>query len=333
MNRLLSVALALAATASLAQSPYVFEGVSIVTDLQPAWSGPAERVGDRVRVASYNIENFSDGFGDGGERTPERVRSQSSLAASFIDEIDPHVIVLMEIENAKSLKILNDALKKPFPLAYVTKLGDGSDDEQKLNLAVLSRIPVEQVTETDFGPLRGPGRPTRGILRTVVALDPERRLAIYSLHLKSNFGNRQRNIAQRTYTTQKVRDDAEALRAAQPQYQWEMIVAGDMNIDPELPEFQGDTSLKPLAGWRDLWVGRPIHERTTVPTRFGDSNLEFPPAAFDRILTSADLGVAPWVAGEAQVLPKGVFSRDVNSLPGDNGHVSDHYPVWVDLTR
>ncbi len=48
----------------------------------------------------------------------------------------------------------------------------------------------------------------------------------------------------------------------------------------------GDPSLKPLSDWKDLWRGRPLAERTTLPTRYGDPKLEFPPACFDRLFAS-----------------------------------------------
>ena len=301
----------------------------------PAWSRPDEtsKPGDLIRVAAYNIEHFTDAVGDGPDRTPERLSRQARMAAELIQEINPQVVLLMEIENATSLAALNQALTTPFPVGYVTQLGNGAPDEQKLNLAVLSRLPLAEVAEVDFGPLNGPGRPTRGYLRAVLDLGEGHRLAVYAVHLKSNFGYRPRNVAQRQGTMKLIAEDAAALAASDPAVTWEMLVAGDTNVDPEQPEFAGDASLKPLKEWRDLWRGRPLAERTTVPTRYGDPALEFPPACFDRLFASPELTRKPWQAGEPQALARGVETRRVIAKPGEGNHISDHYPVYVDLTR
>lgn len=299
------------------------------------WARPdaVRQPGERVRVASYNIEHFTDGIGDDPDRTPDRVRGQAQRAAALLNEIKADVVLLMEIENTNSLVALNTYLDPAYPQAYITRLGDGAPDEQKLNLAVLSQFPVQEAREVDFGPLTGPGRPTRGFLRATIELGDQHRLVVYAVHLKSNFGHRPRNIAQRQHTMEMIAADARALAASDPTVQWEMLVAGDTNVDPDQPEFAGDPSLKPLKDWKDLWRGRPLAERTTVPTRYGDPALEFPPACFDRLFASTGLSEAPWKVGEPQAVPRGVDTRRVNAKPGEGEHISDHYPVYVDLVR
>ena len=314
---------------------FTYAGQPRVEPTQPAWSRPeAMRApGERIRVASYNIEHFTDGVGDGPERTPERMQEQARRAARLLDEIKPDILLVMEVENAASLAALNGFLSDPLPEARVTRLGDGSNDDQKMNLAVLSRFPLAGQQETDFGPLTGPGRPTRGFIRAEVDLGEGHRLVLYAVHLKSNFGHRPRNIAQRKATLELIAADARALAASRPDLTWEMLVAGDTNVDPELPEFAGDPSLQPLKEWKDLWRGRPLADRTTLPTRYGDPALEFPPACFDRLFASRELLQSPWKVGAPQVLQKGVDTRRVTSMPGEGEHISDHYPIYVDVIR
>lgn len=324
------------ALATLARAEeFTFTGEVRVEQPVTAWAHPAETQppGERIRVAAYNIEHFTDGQGDGPDRTPERVSNQARRAAALLNEIGPAVILLMETENERVLGELNAHLQPPFPVAYITRLGDGSNDQEKMNLGLLSRLPVAAVTEVDFGPLKGPGRPTRGFLRAVLDLDEGHRLVLYAVHLKSNFGYRPRNIAQRQSTLEMIAEDARKLAASDPSVHWEMLIAGDTNVDPELPEFAGDPSLKPLKEWKDLWRGRPLAERTTVPTRYGDPALEFPPACFDRWFASPGLTEAPWRAGAPQALPRGVETRRIDSKPGEGEHVSDHYPIYVDLLK
>lgn len=324
----------LTATAVYAEE-FTYTGQPRVEEPQRAWRDAARElpVGDQVRVAAYNIEHFTDGLNDGPDRTPELVQRQAEQAAAILNEIKPDVLLLMETESTNSLLALNAFLKPDFPVAYITRLGDGAPDEQKMNLAVLSRLPVQSTTEVDFGPLSGPGRPTRGFLRATLDLGQGHRLVVYVVHLKSNFGHRPRNIAQRHATMEMIAQDARALAASDASVQWEMLVAGDTNVDPESPEFAGDRSLRPLKDWKDLWRGRPLIERTTVPTRYGDPALEFPPACFDRLFASTALTQPPWQVGEPQALARGVDTRRVDSKPGDGEHVSDHYPVYVDIVR
>ncbi len=283
-------------------------------------------------MASYNIENFTDAEGDGPDRTVDRRDEQARGAASLLDRIDADVVVFMEVENGGILGVLNQRLARPFPVGYATYFENAEGRPEKLNLGVMSRLALESVDELDFGRLQGPGKPTRGVLRVLIHLDEGRKLAVYAVHLKSNYGHRPRNMAKRRHAMQLVMDDALKLAVSQPGIQWEMLVVGDMNVDPELPEFARDPSLDPARDWLDLWRGRPQLERATVPTRVGDPAREFPPACFDRIVASPALGEAPWRAGSPQVLQEGV-SPLTSSIPGVDGHISDHFPVWVDLTR
>ena len=286
-----------------------------------------------LRVASYNIEHFTDAVNDGADRTPEAAQAQAGGAAGFIGRIHPDLIVLQEIEGEGSVRLLNSKLAKPFPQALVTRFGEGAQNEEKLNIAALARVPLLQACEIDFGKLTGPGRPTRGVLRFQVDLGEQRRLLVYAFHLKSNFGNKPRNIAQREATTRIIAEDAASVRGASPDVQWETIAMGDANVDPESAEFATDTSLKPFSDWVDLWHGIPLAERATCPTRVGDPATTFPPVTFDRIFVSPSLTNAPWIAARPGVIQEGCATNDSSILPGTQGHVSDHYPVFVDLQR
>lgn len=289
-----------------------------------------------VRVSSYNIENFTDGVGDGPDRTEARVATQVKGAAAILDGIDADIQIIVEIEGANSLRLLNSALKKPYPLGWITDLGsgDGGKHEQKLNIALLSRFPLDEIREVDFAELSGPGRPTRGLLRFQKDLGDGHALLGYGVHLKSNWGVKERNIAQREHALQILTNDISWVQSKRKAGTWEMIVLGDTNVDPALlPQFDGDTSFAPLASWRDLWTDVPASNRVTCDSRHGDPALEFPPATFDRIFVSTDLTAAPWQAGKISSVVSGTCTADSHMPPGEGGHVSDHYPVYVDLTR
>ena len=300
-------------------------------EVKADWEG-VKPPGERLRVASYDIQDFADAVRDGPNRTIERLNRQASLAAVLIGEIDPDILVMQEIENGRALAVLNAALPNPYPLAYITRFSEGGNRE--LNVAVLSRVALSGVRELDFGRLSGPGRPPRGVLTFVANLDDRHKLLVYGVHLKANYGENDRNIAKRFHAIKLVAEDAARVKSRYPGYEWEMIVMGDMNVDPDVEQFARDPSLDPLKEWKDLWRGRPIEERATIPTRYGDPAFEFPPAAFDRIFASPELIKDPWKVGTPSVLQRGVDTQNVLVVGGENDvHVSDHFPVYVDLTR
>lgn len=299
-----------------------------------AWGGdgPAAFSQDRIRVAFYNLEHFTDGIGDGPDRTSEKVTAQAAGAAGLLDEIDADIVLIAEIENTKSLSELNRHLKRPYAFGWTSDFGDGQKSGDKLNHALLARAAPVDVVEIDYSTLQGAGRPPRGSLRARFDLGDGHQLVVYSAHLKSNFGYRPRNMYQRRHGLQWLANDARALQKGSSD-RFELLVLGDMNVDPDSPEFAGDWSLSPFRGWRDLWRGRPLPERATVPTRFGDPALEFPPACFDRIYAGGDATNAPWTVSAPGVLQRGVNTRTIKALPGEDGHISDHHPVWVDVLR
>ncbi len=291
-------------------------------------------VGSKIRFCSYNIQDFTDGLGDGSNRTPALARTQARHAAGLIRSINPDVVVMQEIENGESVAMLNESFRKPYPLAYVARFGSGTQRKDKLNIALLSRVPIANLREIDFEYMDGNWCPVRGVLSFTIPAGKGHRFLVYAVHLKSNFGERARNIAMRESAMRLIRKDADYLVKKNPGIQWEVMVLGDMNVDPDDWQFKKDTTLAPLADWHDLWLGRSLSERATVPTRHGNPMLEFPPACFDRFIVSPGLKLEPWVAGEPVRLLRGVNTDDITAVPGlGRDHISDHYPVYLDIWR
>ena len=275
---------------------------------------------------------------------PEGIAAQTEQVmrniAAILDETAADVVVLEEVENARVLSLLNDRLETPFPYGWTTRLRRASGRRDKLNLALLSRFPPEEVREISFAGMDyRSARPTRGAIFARFALGEGRKLAVYGVHLKSNYGEAPRNQAERTIALAAVVADAaaERMRLAGEGMSLSVVVLGDFNTDPDNAEFAADPSLEPLAGgFCDLWRGRPIEERTTIPTRRGgEPGSEFPPACFDRVFASRDLcgGGEGWRIAPPQVLARGVATEAGGALPGEAGHVSDHYAVFADLLR
>lgn len=290
--------------------------------------------GPVLRVASYNIQDFFEGD-DAQRRTWANARRQARLAARIVDHIEADVLLLQEFETAEMVRLFNNKLNQPFAFGYVTRLGENLGQHHRLNLAVLSRFPLEDVTEIDFTSMTGPGRPTRGLLRFILSLPGELDLVIYNLHLKSNWGDAHRNQSQRHHALRLLRKDFASFKESRGEATpTALLIGGDFNTDPEAPSFAGDDSLRPLDDLIDLWAGRPLAERITVPTRYGVSHLQFPPVTFDRFYVSSHLKDGPWIAGQPHVLYLGVYTNDVRVVAGENEKAaSDHYPLFFDLYR
>lgn len=307
--------------------------------LAPEADAPAPALSNRIRIATYNLEHFTDGRNDEPERTPAVFMAHARGAAEIIAEADPDVLVLQEVENARTLEFLNAQFAAPYPYVYVSKLRQSSGANERLNLALLARRPPRNVRQLGFASLGGKGRPARGALAAEFELGADQRLLVYNVHLKSNYGEAPKNQAQRAIALHHVAADAVAETFQNDPVSTAVLILGDTNVDPDSEAFAADPSLDPLAGgYVDLWRGRPIEERTTIPTRQagaeGDPLLVFPPAAFDRVFVSRNLAAnGPWRAQPPQALQKGTDTADNQTPPGINGHVSDHHLVYVDLVR
>jgi endonuclease/exonuclease/phosphatase family metal-dependent hydrolase len=311
-------------------------GDPLIEPIQPAFvSGelPAG-TGDHLRIAFYNIEMFTDGIQDGQQRNEALALQQARGAAAIVDEIEADILLVSEVENGRALGMLNDGLAKPFPSGYMAEFGTGGRRREKMNIGMLTRYQPESVHEIDFGPLTGEGRPTRGVFRAIFSLDEDRALLIYSTHLKSNWGSRKKNYAQRYHAMRLIKEDVERVVLAQPERSWEKLLMADFNSDPDSPQFEGDPTWQVLTDWMDLWSEhadlKNIH---TLPTRFGDPRFEFPPALFDRILAHPGTREAPWTVSLPSVIPRGTATSNVNIKPGEGDHVSDHYPIYLDINR
>ncbi len=330
------LALALLSGPATAFTPFAVEGEPLLEPAVPVYENPAPAAtsADRIRVAFYNIEMFTDGIRDGRTRTPENVLAQAQGAAGIVEEINPDILIVAEIENASVLSMLNAALTEPYPVGHIVQFGTGGRRAEKMNIAMLSRFTPESVHEIDFGPLTGPGRPTRGVFRAIFDLGDQHFLLVYASHLKSNWGKADRNYSQRYHGMKLMLDDKRALVAAHPGRTWEVMYLGDVNTDPAIESFADDPTLGVIGHWHDMWAEHPdVATIITVPTRYGDPYREFPPALFDRILVHPGLREAPWSVTMPGVLAKGTETNDVNTLPGQGGHISDHYPIFIDAVR
>ncbi|MEM7390800.1 MAG: endonuclease/exonuclease/phosphatase family protein [Verrucomicrobiota bacterium] len=293
-------------------------------------------MGETIKVCTYNIQNLLDGINDPYYRTSLKTKRQTEGAARILSELNADIVFLQEIENHVILSRLNKLIEKPYPIAYITQF----DDSKKINVALLSRVPIHNVRELEFSRWGDPAKPPRGTLRAEVDLGKNRRLLAYGVHLKSNHGSHkspdehEKNIAKRVAALRIIKDDVDRIQEADPEVNYESIIVGDFNTDPDVERFASDPTIDVLESWKDLWRGFPLDERTTLAERQGDPELAWPSICFDRVVVSPGLTKAPWRADRPHVLQKGVDIANIYVHPGENDiHVSDHYPVYVELRR
>ena len=94
---LITVLAAVVATAARAEEAFPSAGVPAVDVPAVAFEerGALAPVGDRLRVAAYNIENFTDAEGDGEDRTAETMKLQAQGAAANLDQIGADVVMVI----------------------------------------------------------------------------------------------------------------------------------------------------------------------------------------------------------------------------------------------
>jgi len=308
--------------------------VPLIQDVETLSMGTEAVLGDKIRIATYNIQNLTDGEDDGYRRTTLITTRQVNNAAKIINDMNADILTIQEIENMAVLKRLNGQLSTPYANLYIAQFSSSSRDE-KINVALASRFPLLDVVELEFSAVAdAPVRLSRGTVRFMLQLEEGRNLLGYGVHLKSNHGEHEVNVQKRKISAEIIRTDADSVIAANPDVTFEVVVLGDTNVDPDLPKWAEDPSLSPFADWVDLWKGLPIEVRTTIDTRAGDPELAFPPACFDRIIVSPDLQESPWTISQPVAVHAGVDTNNIYVYPGQNDiHVSDHYPVYADIVK
>ena len=139
----------------------------------------------RLRVVTYNILLGGQGRGD--------------RIAAVLDRVDADVIALQEANDVDLVRSLAQRLGMRMVVAK-------PNDASKLNLAVLSRLPV-----TGWRAHRHPGRMLRAHLVCEVAVNAPglSRLRIHNVHLAARFGEKNKGEARRLHELEAILGDIE----------------------------------------------------------------------------------------------------------------------------
>lgn len=225
-----------------------------------------------VRVASWNLENFFDGWND-PYREDERTEPASISAprrqrvADALRLLDADVVCLQEVENRFALE---EFVRAYLPDAgYEVVLVEGNDG-RGIDVALLSRLPVEAVTSyRNRRFLAADGseqRFQRDLLR--VRIGGALQADVFVVHLKSQGGGEAADLVREA----EAREAAAILRAElERDPQWRALVAGDFNEvlgEPAMESFLAPRAAGGAA-LRDLCAGTesPTYHRPPYVSR------------------------------------------------------------------
>lgn len=233
--------------------------------------------GGDFRLASWNVRNFFDPVDDSNQDevpTPNEFQTKLSELGAVLNSLDADFVALQEVENLSCLQALNDSLEAPYP-----QLGllEGNDKQRGIDVAFLSRLPVEEVVSHAQATLpRHPDvsknyRFSRDCLE--VKLDTEPPVTILINHLKSSRSDAKGSAAKRLVQSKGIVEIAE--RVDKPSERAVFIV-GDLNDEAE------SWSLRPLfERYSDAFATTPMKQRVTH--RYGKKG-----SAIDHILLDSD---------------------------------------------
>lgn len=245
--------------------------------------------------------------------------------ARVIAEVNPDILVLVEVENRPTLERFHDQVLAPQLAAvhaqpYAYNMVIDGNDARGIDVGILSRYPIMRMRShiTD----RADGRTvfSRDCPEYFLDLGQNRELVILPNHFASKGSDRTGD--RRSVQAKQVRKIYEALRASQKQ----VIVAGDLNDHP-----QGG-SLDALLKQTDLRDAMSLSQYSGLPGTFQRATAA---EKIDYLLLS------PALAGRVtrvDVERRGYYAptkwpsfENITRETKDRNQASDHHCLWAEL--
>ena len=249
---------------------------------------------EALRLLTWNLQWFP-----GGQPASTKVEKlvHLSRAREALAELSPDIICLQEIQSA-------DAVNKLLPALPGFSLQVLSNFNGTQQIAILSKLAASTAFAQEFEP--SANTPPRGFVYAEYR-SGNRHLLVYSVHLKSNYGGIEANIAKREESARQLVAHTEHMKtalAAQGAKEIIIVIAGDFNTDPGDKRFAPENTSKILIesglGW--TWDTVPFENRITWA-----ADGRYPDACFDHVFSSA----------------RGIIA----SVDSRYDSVSDHRPV------
>lgn len=267
---------------------------------------------DKIVISIFNVENLFDDFDDpyrNDEGTPAKSRDGLEKVAAAIRKVNADVVALQEVESRGFLERFVTVFLPDMGYRHVVHF-EGNDN-RGIDVALLSRAPIGEVTSRRHLEFVGPDGVTRKFQRDVPAITvmPSDAAAfeIWPVHFKSRGDAADTSEPIRLAEAAETRRLLDARFAANPDAR--IIVAGDFNDTRESKSM----AIVMGSGVTEMWA--------TDPEETPDSEVdpEFPEgrAPIDFITVSPAMRKL-YVADSAKV------RRAPPSLDG-----SDHDPQWA----
>jgi endonuclease/exonuclease/phosphatase family metal-dependent hydrolase len=257
-------------------------------------------LGGTASIVTWNMQWFPGGK---PTSTPEGRVLQMSRAKEALLKIRPDILCVQEMRNWEAFEELVSVVPLVEPLVvseHRDNRSGGAISIQQIGIA--SKFPTLGAWSEAFQ--ASPDTPPRGFSFVVLDVGDGKKLMIYSVHLKSNLGEKEDNIKRRQDGARQVLEHAKKMQELYAPV-LATIVCGDFNVDPSEEEWKDDKTFQAFfdAGFVWPWTNVPKAARVTHP---GDGR--FPPATFDGFLIKGNISVNSCVP-----------------IPIDS--VSDHRPV------
>lgn len=266
---------------------------------------------ESLNVITWNIEWFPGGHPKAGETAR---KAQMAEAQAALKHLRPDIFLFQEVRNEKAARQLCAAVPG-LKVSVVSRFPQRDPSWPEQNVGIASKLPLLAAYFREWK--KGDPTPPRGFAFAAFEL-PEHLLLVYSVHLKSNGGDRsgrrRSNIGKREESMRQLVDHINATRAQYEKQQAKpvgVIIGGDWNTSLEDGRFKQEQTIRGLLAREFYWAyqGVPEHERWSLPARRGSKH---PPATFDHFLV--------WGLGKPQAR--------VVKIPGS---VSDHLPVRMQV--
>jgi endonuclease/exonuclease/phosphatase family metal-dependent hydrolase len=256
----------------------------------------SENSKSNLLVVTWNLEWFPGK----GEETRTRRFNQVRQA---ILEIDADIYLLQELEDGESVEKLFEGVEG-YDIHIVSQFKYGNFPARQ-QLAIVSRFPAHSAFTESFVSSGGTRGPPRGFSFAALKVN-DKSLLVYTVHLKANGGDSERNIRLREESARQLVNHVKEMDVLYPDAA--VIIGGDFNLLLNQADIAHERTVEILkdAGFTWGWEGVAMEDRVTWP-----SDGRYPDACFDMFMFRG-------VEGESRVL------RKYEGL-------SDHLPVILPM--
>lgn len=241
-----------------------------------------------VTVGTWNGQWFPSGRAEHRASEAEEaatIRAAGEMLKKGFDRMDPAgtndiILCLNEIRGPKAARSLCEATGRTnLNIAVITayRRRDRFDMQQD---AIATTLPVASASWSRWKNAKAQ-TPPRGYAAAKIILSPSSTATVYSVHLKSNYGQTTEHIARlnRSKRALAAMQLAEMERPKRGKPRQPVIIAGDFNTDKWSEKFKADTVFSTLegAGFANVLEILPPALRATHPGKgkWSDSALDY----------------------------------------------------------